>query len=152
MIKILFICHGNICRSVAAEYIAKNMILQRGLESRVSVFSRAVSYEEIGNDIYPPMKRTLTACGIPFSRHYANIISKKDLEESDLVCYMDESNRRFLIRMFGDNPKFLALPSLVPGLREIEDPWYSGRYELVVEQITSCVDALLNKLIEEKKL
>ena len=55
MIKILFICHGNICRSVAAEYIAKNMIQQRGLESRVSVFSRAVSYEEIGNDIYPPM-------------------------------------------------------------------------------------------------
>ena len=83
--KILFVCHGNICRSPAAEFICKKYLKEIGRDSEFSVSSYAVSLEEIGNDIYPPMKRELTSKGIPFDIHYATRITQRDYDEADYV-------------------------------------------------------------------
>ena len=148
MIRILFVCHGNICRSVAAEFIAKKIIRERGLERLIEVESRAVSYEEIGNDIYPPMKQALKRADIPFSRHYAAIITDADVKTFDEIYYMDESNRRFLRRMFGEQSHFYPVMRYDPDIDEIEDPWYSGRYDLVLTQLSRCLTHILDHIQE----
>ena len=94
MKKVIFVCHGNICRSVAAECIMKSMT------DKFKVISRATSYEEIGNDIYTPMKRELIKNGIPFARHYAKRIDYKDYEWADYIFHMDEENRYSLEECF----------------------------------------------------
>ena len=92
MKKILFVCHGNICRSVTAEFVFKHLIKLNNLESKYYVESRATTREEIGNDIYPPMKRTLINNGISVSRHYATQITLSDYKNFDLILLMDEEN------------------------------------------------------------
>lgn len=150
MRKLLFVCHGNICRSVAAEFIAKKFIRERGLEQLIEVESRAVSYEEIGNDIYPPMKQALLRANIPFSRHHAAIITDSDVKEFDDIYYMDESNRRILRRMFGELPHVYPIMRYDPEINEIEDPWYSGRYDLVIAQISRCLTHILDHIQESR--
>lgn len=85
MKTIIFVCHGNICRSVAAEYIMKNLLIKYHLEDRFNVISRATSTEEIGNDIYPPMKRALYNKEIPFYQHKAKQITTQDYENADMI-------------------------------------------------------------------
>ena len=139
MKKITFVCHGNICRSVAAEYIMKS------LSKDYIVISRATSYEEIGNDIYPPMKRELLKNNIPFDRHYAKRIDYDDYSSSDYIFYMDNENHYSLNRMFGESSKILPIYQYSKDIYEIEDPWYTGRFDVVVKQITQCIkDILLN--------
>lgn len=140
MKKIIFICHGNICRSPAAEYIMKH------LSKEYDVCSKATSYEEIGNDIYPPMKRVLNQHNIPFDRHYASRITNKDFLEADYIFYMDEENHYSLIRMFGNSNKILPIYQYTSSINEIEDPWYTGRYELVFAQIYQCIKDILNNI------
>jgi protein-tyrosine phosphatase len=137
MKKIIFVCHGNICRSVAAEYIMKNMT------DKFEVISRATSYEEIGNDIYPPMKRELIKNGIPFDRHYAKRIDYKDYEWADYIFYMDEENRYSLERMFPNSNKILPIYKFTNEIYEIEDPWYSSRFDLVIKQLIICIKEIL---------
>ena len=139
MKKITFVCHGNICRSVAAEYIMKS------LSKDYIVISRATSYEEIGNDIYPPMKRELLKNNIPFDRHSAKRIDMDDYLNSDYIFYMDNENYYSLIRMFGESNKILPIYKYSKDIYEIEDPWYTGRFDVVVKQITQCIkDILIN--------
>ena len=140
MKKIVFVCHGNICRSVAAEYIMKS------LTKDYEIISRATSYEEIGNDIYPPMKQVLRGHNIPFDRHYASRITNNDFLEADYIFYMDEENHYSLLRMFGDSNKILPIYQYTKGINEIEDPWYTGRYELVYQQIHQCVIDILGNI------
>ena len=140
MKKIVFVCHGNICRSVAAEYIMKSMTDQ------YEAISRATSFEEIGNDIYPPMKRELANNNIPFERHYARRIDRDDYASADYVFYMDDENYSFLYRMFGDDPKIKPIYEWTPSITEIEDPWYTGRFNVVVNQITQCVKDILDNI------
>ena len=102
MVKIMFICHGNICRSVSAEYIMKDLAKKNGVELYVS--SAATSREEIGNDIYFPAKRKLKEKGIPFSRHYARQATMSDYLSYDYLICMDENNVRNLNRMFDNDP------------------------------------------------
>lgn len=102
MKKVLFICYGNICRSVSAEYIMKDLAKKNGVELYVS--SAATSREEIGNDIYPPAKRKLKEKGIPFSRHYARQATMSDYLSYDYLICMDENNMRNLNRMFNNDP------------------------------------------------
>jgi len=149
--KILFVCHGNICRSVSAEFILKNRIQDSNLQDKLYCESRATSYEEIGNDIYLPMKRTLIVHHIPLQRHYASRITSKDYEEYDLVLLMDEENRWSIQRIIPHDVKHKIhmLTEYVGLSGEIEDPWYSGNYEKVYLQIAQCVDLLLNKMMEE---
>ena len=140
MKKIMFVCHGNICRSPAAEYIMKR------LANDYIVESRATSYEEIGNDIYPPMKRVLSLYHVPFVRHYAKRIDYKDYSEADYIFYMDMENKYSLIRMFGESNKILPIYNYSKDIDEIEDPWYTGRFDLVYRQIEQCVKDIIKNI------
>lgn len=146
MIKIIFVCHGNICRSVAAEYICKDLLLKYQKLDRFDICSRATSLEEIGNDIYPPMKRTLRSYNIAFDRHYATQITRKEIEEADYIFYMDYNNKRNLERMFGENEKFHIVTEYTEGIEIIDDPWYTDLYEEVVEQLKKCIEDILHTL------
>lgn len=127
MKKILFICHGNICRSVSAEYIMKDLAKKNGVELYVS--SAATSREEIGNDIYPPAKRKLKEKRIPFSRHYARQATMSDYLSYDYLICMDENNMRNLNRMFNNDPDHKIYKLLS---RDVSDPWYSNDFEKLI--------------------
>ena len=120
--KILFVCHGNICRSPMAEFIMKDLLKKAGI-SRVQVDSVAVSREEIGNPIYPPAQRELTKHGVFFDRHFARQITRQDVDSSDLIYYMDGRNSSYLDRLFPGCKKFQPLLS-----RDVADPWYTGDF------------------------
>ena len=97
--KIIFVCHGNICRSPMAEFIFRQLVKEEGRENEFAISSAAVSYEEEGNGIYPYAADTLRKHGIPFGRHQAHRISKEEYEEADLVIVMDSSNLRLMGRI-----------------------------------------------------
>ena len=147
MKTIIFVCHGNICRSPAAEYIFKKKIKELHREDEFLVYSRALSYEETGHDIYPPMKDELDYRGVPYQRHFARIISKSEYDEADYIFYMDRSNKNIINYMFDDikniiHPIFIFTPSIT----NIEDPWYTDRFSLVFDQIEKCVSDILKNI------
>ena len=147
MKNIIFVCHGNICRSPAAEMIAKKILKERNKEQDYKVISRALSYEEIGNDIYPPMKQELEDFSIPYTRCYANILSRKDYEWADYIFYMDSSNFRIISYHFKDEAKkFHHISEFTNEIGDIEDPWYSGRYNLVVRQLIKCINDIFDHI------
>ena len=121
MIKILFVCHGNICRSPMAEYVMKELCKKAGVSAQIA--SVAVSREELGNPIYPPAQRELNKHGIPFDRRAARQITQADVDGYDRIFYMDSSNARYLARMFPTETKFE--PFLERG---VADPWYTGDF------------------------
>ena len=143
MTKILFVCHGNICRSPMAEYIFKHLAKEAGCEELFVTASAATSTEEIGNDLYPPAKRTLRAHGIPFERHYARQITKSDLSDYDRILVMERYNLTNMIRRFGaDACKNVTL--LLE--RDVSDPWYTDDFETAYRDIEEGCRALLNDL------
>lgn len=146
MKKIIFICHGSICRSPAAEFIAKNYLKNINRDKEFKITSRAISLEEIGNDIYPPMKQVLDYLEIPYNKHSASFLRKKDIEECDYLFYMDASNYRLLTSFFGENSKFKPIFEYSKEFKEIEDPWYTGRYEKVVYQISKCIEDIFKNI------
>ena len=143
MKKIIFVCHGNICRSVAAEYIMKK------LTNKYIVTSKAVSNEEMGNDIYPPMKRELDRNNIPYERHYASKITYEDYISADYIFYMDESNHYYLDRMFPNSNKIYPIYKYTKDIKEIEDPWYTRRFDKVFKQIYQCVEDIINNIEDQ---
>lgn len=147
MITICFVCHGNICRSIAAECIGNKIIKDKGLEDKFIFFSRATSREEIGNSIYPPMRRCLLESNIPIKPHFAEQITKRDYERADYIFYMDENNKRWLDYLFLDiDNKERIITCYEDDISHIEDPWYSDRYELVVSQLKQCVEHIIDRL------
>lgn len=147
MKTIIFVCHGNICRSPAGEYICKHLVNSLGRSHEFNIFSRAVSLEEIGNDIYYPMKRELIKNNIPINRHYAKRISQSDYDKADYIFYMDSSNKYYLDRMFNDERNIIKHVNVFSsGIGDIEDPWYTGRFDVVVSQITKCVQSILENI------
>ena len=152
MKNIIFVCHGNICRSPAAEWIMKDLLSKYGLEGKYNVISRATSLEEIGNDIYPPMKRELNARDIYFESHYAKQITKEDYDWADYIFYMDSNNKRNLNYLIEDtNEKYQIITKYTGFPGDIDDPWYSGEYEIVFDQIQeSCEKIIQNLLLKNK--
>jgi len=140
MKRIIFVCHGSICRSPAAAFMAMDYLKKLGREKDFVVSIRATSSEEIGNDVYPPMKRELFARGIPLHPHAAQRIRQIDYDNADYIFYMDEENRYSLNRQI-DDYKHILLPinNWTPSIDEIEDPWYTGRYRLVCDEIEECL-------------
>lgn len=143
MIKILFICHGNICRSVMAEYIAKNMFKNGAI-----IASRATSYEEIGNDIYPPIKRVLNANNIPFAHHEATHLKKNDCDYFDLLLCMDDYNVINTKKIAGINNynKIHKLKEYINSNEDISDPWYTRDFNKCYKEINECIINLYNSL------
>ena len=141
MIKILFVCHGNICRSPMAEFVMKHLVRQAGRSAEFEIASAAVSREEIGNDIYPPARRELKKHDIDCNGHAAHQITRSELSRFDLIYYMDASNARYLQRLFGnDASKCRPLLS-----HDVADPWYTGDFSATWEDIwQGC-----NRILEE---
>ena len=124
MKKVLFVCHGNICRSPMAEFLMKDLVKKAGLEGKFHIASAAVSREEIGNPVYPPARRELAKHGIRCDGHAAHQITRRELEDYDHIYYMDASNGRYLCRLFGeDAAKCRMLLS-----HDVADPWYTGDF------------------------
>ena len=124
MVKILFLCHGNICRSPMAEYILKDMTARTGRAAEFEIDSAAVSREEIGNPVYPPARRELERHGVPCGGHRARQVTMEDYRHFDRIYYMDKSNARFLDRLLPRDPdKIRPLLS-----RDVADPWYTGDF------------------------
>ncbi len=143
MIKILFVCHGNICRSPMAEFILKKLVKDKGIERNFEIDSCATSTEEIGNDIYPPAKSCLNAHGIPFVRHYARQITKDDLLYYDYIIAMEDYNLSNLKRIVGDSDKYSLLKNYTDTPGDIFDPWYSGDFETAYKEIMAgCIGFL----------
>ena len=123
MVKILFVCNGNICRSPMAEYVMKDIVKKSGIADRVAIDSVATSREELGNPVYPPARRELNRHGITCDGHRARQITQADLDSSDYVFYMDSNNARNLRRLFPGQDKWQPFLN-----RDVADPWYSGNF------------------------
>lgn len=148
MKTIIFVCHGNICRSVAAEFIAKQILKNKNLSNNFNIISRATSLEEIGNDIYPPMKRELSSRGIPFSRHFAERITQKDYDLADYIFYMDDHNKMYLDRLLNDYKNIIKPITLFENdLNQIEDPWYTDNFEKVCNQLTNSIEHIFEHIV-----
>lgn len=148
MIKILFVCLGNICRSPMAEFILKDMIQKRGLEGEIEVASAATSWEEIGNSIYPPAKRALIAHNVPYMERAATRITKQDYAAFDRIIAMERRNITAICRITGGDPegKIRLLLDYTDCPGDIADPWYTGNFELTYQQITAGCLGLLEDL------
>lgn len=148
MTKILFICHGNICRSPMAEYVMKDLVRRRGVADRYEIASAATSYEEIGNPVYPPARRELQRHGIGCAGHAARHLEKADYAHYDWLVGMESVNLRNMRRICGGDPedKMRLLLSFAGNGGEIDDPWYTGRFEEVYAQIAAGCGAMLDFL------
>ena len=144
--RILFVCHGNICRSPMAEFILKALVRARGLEGQYYIESAAVSAEEYGNPIYPPARRCLQAHGVVFDPDKrARQVTRADYGRFDRIICMDGSNLRGLRRIFPDDPegKIHLMMSYTGAGRDIADPWYTGDFETTFQDILRACEAML---------
>ena len=157
MIKIMFVCHGNICRSPMAEFILKDMLKKQGLEKRCRVASCATSTEEIwgghGSPMYPPAKAMLSAHGIPYTEREAVQLRARDYGEYDLLIGMDSANIRNMMQMLGGDPqgKVRRLMDFTDRGGDVADPWYTDRFDVTYRDVDEGCDAWLDILIPEAR-
>lgn len=148
MIKVLMICHGNICRSPMAQYILQNLVENRGVSGDFHIASAATSYEEIGNPVYPPARVELAKHGIGCSGHAARKLVKSDFTDYDYLIAMEAYNLRNIRREFGDaltkQVSLLLDYTDTPG--DIDDPWYTGSFGITYEEIRKGCEGLLEYL------
>ena len=150
-IKVLFVCHGNICRSVSAQYILDQMIEAEHLKYALSCDSAATSREEIGNPVYPPMRKALEAHNVPIGDHRARQLVRSEYDEYDLIIGMDRENMYYIDRILGSDPegKVHTLMEYTDSPNElIDDPWYTRDFETAYRQIKKGCRALLDHLKE----
>ena len=149
MTKILFVCHGNICRSPAAEFIFRDLVKKAGLDDQFEIDSAATSSEEIGNPVYPPMRRLLEARGYDCSQKTARRVRRSDYQNYDLIIGMDAENAWDLRRVFHGDPEG-KLHNLLEytgrGEEDIPDPWYTRDFSGSLEEIEVACHALLEEL------
>ena len=145
MVKILFVCHGNICRSPMAEFVMKDLVKKAGLESQFEIASAAVSREELGNPVYPPARRELALHGISCDGHAAHQITRQELACYDKIYYMDASNARYLRKLFGADAD--KCRPLLP--HDVADPWYTGNFTTTWEDILEGCTRILEECTHE---
>ncbi len=151
-IKVLFICHGNICRSVGAQYILNDMIQKQHLEDVIFCDSAATSREEIGNPIYPPMRQTLVSHGIAIGDHRAVQLRRSDYDVYDLIIGMDSENMYYMKHILGEDPegKVHTLMEYTDSPDElIDDPWYTRNFEEAYRLIKKGCSALLEYVLRD---
>ena len=150
MHKIMFVCHGNICRSPMAEFIFRDMVQKTGVQKDFVIASSATSTEEIwngvGNPVYPPAKAELAKHGISCEGKRAELLKKSDYNKYDLFVCMDSNNMRNAMRIFGNDPdeKLKKLMSFAGSDRDVSDPWYSRRFDVAYSDIYTGCKALLH--------
>ena len=152
MKKILFVCHGNICRSPMAEYVMKYLVHEAGMDQHYAIASAATSTEEIGNPVYPPALRKLAEHGISCQGHAARQMTRADYDRYDLLVGMDSANIRNMTRIAGGDPKgkivkLLDLVSLSSPRygEDVSDPWYTGDFEATWQDVQEGCQALLEE-------
>ncbi len=148
MIKIMFICHGNICRSPMAEFVMRDMVKKAGLEEEISVSSSATSTEEIGNPVHPGTRKQLRQFGISTDGKYAVQLKKSDYEQYDYLIAMDTMNIRNILRIIGNDneTKLYKLLDFAGQDRDIADPWYTGNFEETYRDVVWGCEALMREL------
>ncbi len=148
MIKIMFVCHGNICRSPMAEFVLKDMVKKAGTENLFQIASSATSREEIGNPVHYGTREKLEEVGISVSGKYAVQMTKKDYEEYDYLIAMDSMNVRNILRIIGEDKdnKVCKLLDFAEG-GDIADPWYTGNFDVTYDDIVRGCTGLLEKLL-----
>ena len=151
MIKVLFVCHGNICRSTMAQCMFQDMVNKRGMSDQFYIDSAATSREEIGNGVHRGTRRKLAEVGIPLSEHRARQVTKKDYEEYDLLIIMDEENRWGLRRIIPSDPenKIHMMLEYTGENRDVADPWYTGNFDVTYDDISRGCEALLRRLVPQ---
>lgn len=129
--KILFVCHGNICRSPMAEFVMKDLVRQMGIEQQFEIASAATSREEIGNAVYPPARRKLAEHGISCDGKTSRQITMDDYRHYDYIIAMDHNNLRNLRKMLGEDvdDKISLLMDYTSRPADVADPWYTGDFD-----------------------
>lgn len=149
--NILFVCHGNICRSPMAEFVMKDLVKKAGLETKFVIASAATSAEELGNPVYPPARNELARHGISCSGHAARQLTKADYAAFDLLLGMDRANIRNMERVCGGDPlgKIHRLLDYTSRPGDVADPWYTGDFRTTWNDVSEGCAALLDKLKQE---
>ena len=148
MIKILFVCHGNICRSPMAEFVMKDLVRKAGLETRFVIESKAARRDELGNDTHYGTKAKLRQMGVPFAKRRATLLDRSDYDAYDYLIGMDEENMRDMLRLFGGDPngKIYKLLRFADEDRDVADPWYTGNFDETYEDVLKGCTALLRMI------
>lgn len=151
MKRILFVCHGNICRSPMAEFVMRNIIEKQGLQNKFEIASAATSTEEIGNPIYPPVKKLLEKNGISCIGKTARQLKKEDYQKYDFIIGMDNANFRNIKRICGNDTqnKVYLLMDFTNNKKEVADPWYTRNFELTWNDVNEGCNGLLEYLKKE---
>ncbi len=148
MTRILFVCHGNICRSPMAQFVMQKYVDDAGLSGQFVIDSKATSTEELGNPPYPPAVAKLRREGIPMKAHHASQIVKSDYERYDYIIGMDTNNMRNISHVWPQDPehKIFKLLDFTSRGGDIADPWYSGDFDATYDDITEGCSALLKSI------
>ncbi|MBR2253791.1 MAG: low molecular weight phosphotyrosine protein phosphatase [Prevotella sp.] len=151
MTSILFVCHGNICRSPMAEFVMKDLVRKAGLEARFLIESAATSTEELGNGVYPPARRKLAQHGIDCTGKTARQMNRADYQRYDMLIGMDTWNIRNMQRICGGDPdgKISMLMDYTSRPGDVADPWYTGDFEATWQDVSEGCQALLKKIALE---
>ena len=149
MTKILFVCHGNICRSPMAEFVMKKLVKEAGLAREFEIASAATSREEIGNPVYPPARRKLAEHGMSCSGKYARQMTAADYDRYDYIPIMDRNNQRNIMCIIGSDPedKVRLLMEYAGDRRDVADPWYTGDFETTYRDVDEGCRALLDYIL-----
>ena len=145
---ILFVCHGNICRSPMAEFVMKDLVRKAGLEDRFLIASKAARRDELGNDTHYGTKAKLRQMGVPFAIRRATLLDRSDYDAYDYLIGMDEENMRDMLRLFGGDPngKIYKLLRFAEEDRDVADPWYTGNFDETYEDVLKGCTALLRMI------
>jgi len=150
--RILFVCHGNICRSPMAEFVMKDLVRRAGMEDSFVIESAATSTEEIGNSVYPPARRKLAEHGISCQGKTARQMTRQDYSRYDLLVGMDSWNIRNMHRICGDDPegKIVMLMDFTHRPGDVADPWYTGDFEATWRDVLEGCQSLLESLTQKR--